>query len=512
MPVHTGSAPRAPSVAANSALNLLGMVAPGVAVIVAMPFLKRYLGTERVGFMTLAWALVGYFSLFDLGIGRALTKLVAEKVGAGERASLGHLIWTALALMMGLGVGAGVTLAVSARWLVESALNIPAELRSETMTAIRLLGLSVPLVVSSAGFRGILEAQGRFLTSNAVRAPLGVWLFASPLLVIPFGSQSLAWVAGILFAGRLVAWCAYVVACLRSLPVLSERFVLDAKHVGPLLRFGGWMTVSNVISPLMAYMDRFLLGSRLSLQEVAWYATPFELVSKVLLLASAVASVLFPMFSALTSGRREEAKRLARLGAQYMGLLVFIPTFAASLFAREGLTLWLGPVFADHAERVVQFIALGCLINSIASVPFALLQGAGRPDVTAKIHLLELPVYAVAVFALTARFGITGTAIAWTLRVTIDLFALEIAARYLAGQSVRPSLRASLASAAILALFGGSFLTIPLSIKLMLFGVIVAGVAILVWNVLLERDGLGHLKEALRAGLSFKSLRRHGRG
>jgi O-antigen/teichoic acid export membrane protein len=484
------------------------MVAPGVAVVVAMPFLKRYLGTERVGFMTLAWALVGYFSLFDLGIGRALTKLVAEKVGAGDRAQLGRLIWTALALMLGLGIGAGLALAVTARWLVESLLNIPTELRSETMTAIRLLGLSVPLVVSSAGFRGILEAQGRFLTSNAVRAPLGVWLFASPLLVIPFGSQSLAWVAGILFAGRLLAWCAYVVACLRSLPVLREGLVLDARHVGPLLRFGGWMTVSNVISPLMAYMDRFLLGSRLSLQEVAWYATPFELVTKVLLLASAVASVLFPMFSALAAQRREEVQRLARLGSQYMGLLVFVPTFAASLFAKEGLTVWLGPVFAAHAERVVQIIALGCLINSVASVPFALLQGAGRPDLTAKIHLFELPVYAVAVFALTARFGIAGTAIAWTLRVTLDLFALEIAARNLSGQFLRPSLRASIASGGLIVLFGVSLLVMPLWVKAILFVATVAGVAVLVWSVLLERDGLSELKQRLRRRLSSLSLQR----
>jgi len=52
--------------------------------ILATPVLIRGLGTERFGILTLIWVMIGYLSLFDLGIGSALTKLVADKLGEGK--------------------------------------------------------------------------------------------------------------------------------------------------------------------------------------------------------------------------------------------------------------------------------------------------------------------------------------------------------------------------------------------------------------------------------------------
>ena len=70
--------------ARNVVWNLLGTGAPLLVAIVAIPLLIQGLGTARFGVLTLAWLVVGYFSLFDLGLGRALTKLVAEKLGKGQ--------------------------------------------------------------------------------------------------------------------------------------------------------------------------------------------------------------------------------------------------------------------------------------------------------------------------------------------------------------------------------------------------------------------------------------------
>jgi hypothetical protein len=43
------------------------------------------------------------FSSFDLGLSRALTKLVAEKMGAGRSQELPALIWTAMVLVITRG-------------------------------------------------------------------------------------------------------------------------------------------------------------------------------------------------------------------------------------------------------------------------------------------------------------------------------------------------------------------------------------------------------------------------
>ena len=72
------------SLARNTGLNIIGQVVPLLVGLGAIPYVVRGLGTERFGILSIAWVLLGYFSLFDLGLGRATTKFVAECLGRGE--------------------------------------------------------------------------------------------------------------------------------------------------------------------------------------------------------------------------------------------------------------------------------------------------------------------------------------------------------------------------------------------------------------------------------------------
>src|SRR6478736_3973802 len=100
--------------ARNAIWNLLGNAAPMIVAVVCIPILIRGLGKERFGVLTLAWALIGYASLFDLGLGRALTQLVARKLGAGEERGIPSLAWTSLLLMLLLGfAGTGIVFLIS---------------------------------------------------------------------------------------------------------------------------------------------------------------------------------------------------------------------------------------------------------------------------------------------------------------------------------------------------------------------------------------------------------------
>ena len=68
----------------NTIWNITGSAAPLVVAAVTIPILVAGLGLDRFGLLTLAWTVIGYLSLFDFGLGRALTKLVAEKIGHGD--------------------------------------------------------------------------------------------------------------------------------------------------------------------------------------------------------------------------------------------------------------------------------------------------------------------------------------------------------------------------------------------------------------------------------------------
>jgi len=423
----------------NAVWNLIGSGVPMIVAVLCIPILIRGLGTDRFGVLALAWALIGYASLFDLGLGRALTQLVARKLGSGEDREIPTLVWTSLLLMLLLGLVGAVTVILLSPWLVHRTLHVPNALQFETLRSFYLLGLSIPAVISTAGLRGLLEARQRFGLINALRIPTGVFTFAGPLVVLPF-SKNLLPVVGILVVSRLIAWAAHLLLCLWVTPGLRQRIAWQRAAVGPLLRFGGWMTVSNVVGPLMVTLDRFLIGTLLSVAAVAYYATPYEVVTKLWLIPGALVAVMFPAFSTSFAQDRNRTALLFGRSVRYVLLALFPIVLLIVVLAQDGLKLWLGAEFAQHSTRVLQWLTVGVFINSMALVPFAMVQGVGRPDLTAKLHLIELPVYLGLLWWLIGVRGIEGAAIAWTARAAVDTLVLFGLARRLlpAGASVTP--------------------------------------------------------------------------
>jgi O-antigen/teichoic acid export membrane protein len=409
--------------ARNTGWNLAGLLIPIIVAIFAIPLLIRGLGTDRFGVLSLAWVVIGYFSLFDLGLGRALTQLVSKKLGTGQDQEIPELIWTALFLMLLLGLVGTIVMLLLSPWLVHEILNIPEALRPETLHSFYLLSLSIPFLVSTAGMQGILKSYQRFGLINAVRIPLGVLIFAGPLLVLPF-SRSLLPVVSVLTVGLLIAWGVHFPICFFVIPALRRSIAIKAALVGSLFRFGSWMTVTNIVGPLMVHLDRFLIGALASMTAVAYYTTPYEVVTKLGLIPAALIGVLFPAFSTAFAHDRSYTTRLFSQGVKFIFLGMFPVALFIVTFASEGIDLWLGAEFVENSSYVLQWLAAGVFINSLAQVAFAMIQGAGRPDLTAKLHLLELPFYLLGVYWLIKQYGIQGAAVAWVARITIDAICL----------------------------------------------------------------------------------------
>jgi O-antigen/teichoic acid export membrane protein len=420
---HSGHLTSGRLLAKNTVWNLIGSSAPIFVAVFSIPILIRGLGKERFGVLTLACELIGYATLFDLGLGRALTQIVAKKLGQGEQRDVPSLAWTSLVLMTVLGFLGAAALVLLSPWLVHRALHMPVGLQGETLQCFYLLGISLPVVIVTSGLRGLLEAHQRFDLVSSLGVPLGVFSFTGPLLVLPF-SRSLVPVVGILIIGRLLGCVAHLLLCLKVVPELGVRIRWHPANAVALLRFGGWMMVTNVVGPLMVTLDRFLIGAMLSMAAVAYYATPYEVVTKLWIIPDALLGVMFPAFSTSFAQDRSRAALLYVRSIKYVFLILFPIALLIVVLAQNGLRLWLGAEFAQHSVRVLQLLAVGVFINSLAQIPFTMLQGGGRPDLTAQLHLIELPFYLAALWLLIRSFGIEGAAIAWTGRVAIDALLL----------------------------------------------------------------------------------------
>lgn len=405
--------------ARNSLLNLLGSVLPVLVALIAIPLLIRGIGTERFGVLSLVWMFVGYFSLFDLGLGKAVTKLVAEKIGTDQEDQIPPLVWTSALLMFGLSIIGFWGLLGASQWLVMDVLRVSPQFEYETIFSFKAIAFSLPFIINTSALRGVLIAYQRFGLVNAIRVPQGILNFLAPLAVLPF-STSLVAIVSMLIGLRLLVWLAHLYLCLKHYPLLRRNIKCKKSLVRPLLNFGGWMTVTNIVSPLMTYLDRFFIASVVSTTAVAFYAAPYQIVTKLLIVPGALLGVLFPAFSSSLSSGGQRTQQLFENGIQAIFFILFPIVLIILFFAHDGLRLWLGIEFAEKSAVVLQLLAVGILINSLTLVPFTFLQGAGRPDLTAKFHLVEFPIYIIALWLLLPRYGIVGAAGVWVARVVLD--------------------------------------------------------------------------------------------
>ena len=439
---------RGRTMVAGVAWNALGRGAPLLLALVLTPVLIGQLGLDRWGLFTLALAMVGVFGVFDFGVGQALTRAISERIGAGRGEEAEALVGAALAALGAISLVVAVALFAFVPFLVERLLLVPPALQPQAIGAMRVLAVAAPLVVLNAALWGVLAAYQKFRAANLVTIPVSLFYYLGPVLVLLVW-DSLVGVMLALIACRLANTLSYLWLIRPILPGLWSRRP-RVRLVLPLLRLGGWMTATGLLTQALLYADRFLIGSLIGLAAVALYATPLDLVLRAWILPVAVAQTLLPAFASAFATRPEETAALLRRGTLLVLLLVFPACLVLVGGAREILGLWVGHAFTGTAADVLRLLGIGIFFSCVAFAPNALLDAIGRPDATARFVLVQAVVFLPLAAVLILGAGIQGAAVAWALRAAVDCAGkfwlaarLYPAARPVVGRLVLPLLAAT---------------------------------------------------------------------
>ncbi len=412
------------TIARNTAYNLLGRGLPLLVGLATMPFGVRYLGEERFGLFAIGMTIITMSFMFDLGLGRAVAKYVAAYRAEGRAQDIPPLLWSALLIQALLGTLGALVFGACTPWLVESVLTIPEELLPEARNIFYLLAAAAVLTLTESGFAGALEGCQRFGLLNAVRAPANV-----------LGLLFILWVAYIhgpltlfftFFLGTRVAVnLLLLLLCSRIIPGLFRNGKPSVAGISPLIHFGKWVTLSNLIAPALLYADRLLVASMGSLGQVAYYTGPFQLAERILIIPSTLTSTLFPAISALDStNARLNIQRLSAQALHYLVCIMGLTCVALAIGAPWIVWVFFGEAYMNHSVSVLRILLSGLAINALALVPFSVVQACGRPDITAKLHLVEFPIHIIMVVVGYHVAGLPGVALAWTLRVCLDCLLL----------------------------------------------------------------------------------------
>jgi O-antigen/teichoic acid export membrane protein len=484
----------------NAGLNLAGRILPAIVAIVAIPIIIRSLGMERYGILSLALVIVSYFGLFDFGLGDATTKFVAGALGRGDFECLPPLIWTSSALIGGFGLLAGILMLLTSPLLASHLFKVSVGLQGEATTAFRAMAAAVPFMLLASGLRGTLEAKQRYDFVNVVSVPTNVANYLIPLVAVLLHT-GLVPILCYLVVARAGTCLAYFFLCLRLFPEMRHSTRIDLKGIRPLLAFGGWLAISNLSWPVLLYMDRLVIGSVLPVASLPYYAAPCEVATRLWILPASWAA-LYPAFSAVGGDRHHELANLCARALKHLALLIGPIVIVAVFFAGKILLIWLGESFQMQSGLVFPILAVGVLITSLCSVPDRLVKGLGRPDIIAKLHVAELPLYGALLVVLVERWGIVGAAVAWTARATAEaliVFAVSLrlvppsgAAMWRTGM---PRVAISLVSLAAAMWIAVRFFNGPAQFAL--GGLFLLASTAFTWRCVLDRDDRELLRSAL---------------
>jgi O-antigen/teichoic acid export membrane protein len=405
------------SIKRNTLINLAGATAPILISLIIVPFYLRLVGEARFGVLVLVWLFVGYFEFFDFGIGKATANHMA-RLRDGPTSARETAFWTGALINGMLGLLGGLVLLVAGYYGLTAYFGdkLSGELDDEIRMALPWMALAVPVGTVSAVGVAALEARERFLTLNTLQVLVTALIQLSPLLVAWWRGPALDGLIAATVICRIGANLPVFLACRRYVP-LRGRPRFRKSLAAPLFRYGGWMTVTAVIGPILVSVDRLLIGAHIGLGAVAHYAVPYNLVTKLQILPASLVRTLFPRFSLL---EWEEGAPIARQAVLGLAAITLPMTVVAVIVMKPFLGVWIGAEFAEVAAPVGEILLIGVWINSLAWVPAVMLQGQGRPAIVAKLHILELIPYVAILWIGMAWAGLPGAACAWVLRVAID--------------------------------------------------------------------------------------------
>jgi O-antigen/teichoic acid export membrane protein len=473
-----------PRIARSTLINLAGLLIPTIVSLATVPLYLRWIGEVRYGVLLLAFTLLGYFGAFDLGLGRAVAQRVARQESSEER---NRTFWTAFILSAGMGLLGGIILYFLGHWLFAEIFQMPAALRGEAQKAIPWLAAIVPLIALISVLAGTLEARQAFLSLNASQIIGVIGLQTFPLLSVALGHGSIAALIASALVGRLMGVMVMFWLTARRLPFVGWP-ALHRAEIAPLLRFGGWISVSGAVIPLLTIIDRLIIGARLGAAAVTAFTVPFNLTQRLTYLPYALSTTLFPRFS---QAQGEDAKGLLRQAVTALTAIQIPFIVLAILLMHPFLFLWIGVDLATKMAPVAIILLLGIWINGPAYIPYAYMPAQGRPDLMTKFYLAELAPFLLILWALIAWLGIVGAALAWAIRSSADAIFCFAAT----GTTKTYGRAISLTSIPVIAATFMAFAALPISIDFSI------GSAILAVSL-----GISYylLPEALRLRMTFR--------
>ena len=379
------------------------------------------LGPTAYGILGITLPFQGIFqTLAAGGLPPAIAKYVAEYEAVDEKDMARQTIYTALKIMVFLGLFFGVLMIfVVAPYLAYNYLGKPAAL-----IPLQIVGLITPFSVIVGAFRGAFQGvyKMEYIVYTRAVEQLGMILFATAFVLMGFSTIGALWgtVLGFAFASVSAVYI-FKYHMGKLIPEASEGFVFsrrdELKLAGTLVKFSIPVIITAIAEMLIYNICTIVMGKFLTFDDVGFFAAADPIARLPLMISISVATTILPASSEAFKLKDINMLQKYVSEAYKYSLLFVVPMCVGlALFAEPTLRVlyFKNPAYVAGATALA-ILSLGMTFYSIFAISTSVIQGIGNPRIPMYILIGGSVVTALLNWWMVPTLGIAGGALATSI-------------------------------------------------------------------------------------------------
>ena len=379
------------------------------------------LGPTAYGILGITLPFQGIFQTLSAGgLPPAIAKYVAEYEAVDEKDMARQTIYTALKIMVFLGLFFGALMIfVVAPYLAYEYLGKPV-----TLVPLQIIGLITPFSVIVGAFRGAFQGvyKMEYIVYTRAVEQLGMILFATAFVILGFSVIGALW-------GTVLGYSLSVVAAIYIfkyrmgdlIPKPSENFVFtrrdELKLAGTLVKFSIPVIITAIAEMLIYNICTIVMGKFLTLDDIGFFAAADPIARLPLIISVSIATTILPASSEAFKLKDIDMLQKYVSEAYKYSLLFVVPMCVGlALFAAPTLRVlyFKNPAYVAGAMALA-ILSLGMTFYSIFAISTSIIQGIGNPRIPMYILVGGAIVTGILNWLMVPTLGIAGGALATSI-------------------------------------------------------------------------------------------------
>ncbi len=422
---------RETSLITNTIFSLLSWFLPIIIGFVATPLIVGKLGNRDYGLYAILLGFISYS--FTFGIGRVLTKYIAEFRASGENERIGEVVsatfWFSLAIAL-----VGVSLvAIAAKLIVADVLSLPPDQTRIGEIGLYLACAAIIATMLSQIFQFILQGLHRFRNFLILTNIAGVLLNAGNIVLAISGFGIVALLTWNFIAIFIMAG-AFGLDALRHLPEFSLRLNLRSKEWPAVLRYGSNIILYQLFGNVLLAFERGWIVRKFGPESATFYIIPMTLAIYLHGIISSSILVIFPLVNELLT-ERERLIGLYEKATKMMIALIFFLSVILIFGGKALLYVWISPEMAEKSYPILVVHTLTFALIASMMIVWQLAEGFRRPVFNSIATFVSMAVAIPLMIVSAERWNIAGIAASRLIGVVVTLPLLFIIEKFCLGST-----------------------------------------------------------------------------